>query len=248
MLTSKKNHCGHASEESEPVEIGFAQDPPARPAAFVASDSAQPAISTVPAANEELMLLEVIDELAQIQRESTLGTAIRIGELIVTRIFCGDLAALSSRGQKDASFRKLAEHPRLPFDKTTLWRAVRIYEIVQRFPGIARANYLGVTHIRAVIGLPPAIQENLLIAAERDRWSAAQIEARAAVHRKGSTAPERSAPATFRKLKAQVKAGAFTVDRAWIAGISASAAREASDLVDALETWCEEMRKALGSR
>lgn len=125
----------------------------------------------------------VVTDLAHLVRGAGLDVALRVGRMVVEGIYGGDIEAVRKRGPKDASFRKLAAHPRLPISPVTLWRSVAIYELVQRLPGFATPKHIGVAHIRAVLGLPPALQEKLLRAAEVERWTKERIEEYAAKHR-----------------------------------------------------------------
>ena len=77
-----------------------------------------------------------------------------IGALVVDKIFLGNMERVHSRGRKDASFRKLAAFPCLPFSVMRIWRAVGVYELVSRMPGVAKNTNLSVSHLYAVLGLP----------------------------------------------------------------------------------------------
>ena len=129
---------------------------------------------------DEVVIDEVVHALCTMNRARTLGLMLDVGALVVERLFGGDFDALRSRGRKDRSLRKLASHPKLPFSAATLWRAIAIYELVRRFPGLVEARCLGVSHLRAVLGLPPPVQERLLRAAESEKWSIDRLEQMAA--------------------------------------------------------------------
>ncbi|HSC89492.1 MAG TPA: hypothetical protein VLC09_19555 [Polyangiaceae bacterium] len=106
---------------------------------------------------------------------------LRLGELVYRELYGGG----RSLQQKDrhASLRRIAAHPDVPFKVTTIWRAVSVYEMSLRLPHLLHAPGLGVSHLRAVIGLDPAHQELLLTLATRERWTKRRLEQEAARHR-----------------------------------------------------------------
>lgn len=128
---------------------------------------------------------QALAQIRHIARVSSLQLALDIGEVVFETVFEGDVAALRSRGPKHASFRRLALHPELPMSASNLWRAVAIYELSRRLPDLRRTTHLGVCHVRAVLGLPPREQKQLLARAESERWEVSQLEARAATRRRG---------------------------------------------------------------
>jgi len=128
---------------------------------------------------------ERIDHLASQIRALGSGNStqdvLRLGEIVYRALYDG------TRGlqQKDrhASLRRIAAHPDVPFKVTTIWRAVSVYEMSLRLPHLLQAQGLGVSHLRAVIGLDPAHQELLLTLAARERWTKRRLEHEAARHR-----------------------------------------------------------------
>lgn len=133
------------------------------------------------------------DLAAQIQELDGLnGTEqmLRLGEAIHRTITSvgGEIGSV-------ASLRKIANHPMVPFKVTTLWRAVAVYQMSLRLPHVMVFGDLGVSHLRAVIGLDPRVQEELLTAAHRERWSKRKLEKAAAEQRgNGQRRGRRPAP------------------------------------------------------
>lgn len=107
---------------------------------------------------------------------------LQLGELIFREVY-GSQRMLLHKGGRQASLRRLAAHPDVPCKVTTLWRAVSVYEMSLRLPQLLSLEELGVSRLRAVIGLPVEIQEQLLRAAVRERWTKRQLEREAARHR-----------------------------------------------------------------
>ncbi len=115
-------------------------------------------------------------ELASIEQSSRMEFYLRVGELVAHRLYGGKLGAWRARRGGDASFRKLAAHPGHNLSATTMFRAVSAYELSTRIPFVPRSEHLRISHVEAVLGLPESAQASLLLAAERQRWSVAQLE------------------------------------------------------------------------
>ncbi len=128
-----------------------------------------------------------LDHFAEQVRE--LGPAnspeqiLRLGELVYGVMRA--TASSSSEQDKRSSLRRIADYPGVPFKVTTIWRAVSVYEMSLRLPHLLDVEGLGISHLRAVIGLDPADQELLLIRASRERWTKRQIEREASKRRDG---------------------------------------------------------------
>lgn len=128
---------------------------------------------------------KALAQIRHIARVSSLQLALDVGEVVFETIFDGDAVLLRSRGPKHTSFRRLALHPELPMSASNLWRAVAIYELSRRLPDLSRTTHLGVCHVRAVLGLPPQEQEQLLARAESERWDVSRLETQASARRRG---------------------------------------------------------------
>jgi len=108
---------------------------------------------------------EVYKKIVGMQRDATIDLAVEMGKLIVDTFYKGDLQGWRKAGNKEASLRKLAER----FEKEDessgmsaagIYRVVAIYELDKRL-SVSSRKHLTVTHIRSVIGIPPADQKRL---------------------------------------------------------------------------------------
>jgi hypothetical protein len=199
------------------------------------------------------VISNLLSTLANLVRTSKLEFTLKVGQVVIEQIYRGDLDRLRQRGPKDASFRKLAAHPRLPFSAVTLWRSVAIYELIQRFPGFAKAKHLGVAHLRAVLGLPHSAQERLLRAAETGRWSKDQLEERAAKHRKkgeGRTGRSPTIPALrcLRRLHRLTSKATSPGERLDLAELDDEGVSEVQEHLERVRTWCSTVERALAER
>lgn len=129
-----------------------------------------------------------LDYLAEQLRELGTGSSpeqmFRLGEL-VHRALKADTTAASDERKQKASLRRIAAHPGVPFKVTTLWRAASVYEMSLRLPHLLHVKGLGISHLRAVIGLDPADQEQLLGLAIQEEWTKRRLEREAARRREG---------------------------------------------------------------
>lgn len=120
----------------------------------------------------------VVRELAALVREATIDLSLRAGKLVVDRFFGGSVAHW--RQAEHPSFRALSRHPQLPMSASALRRCVGLFELTQRLGSLAQFERLGPCHFRAVLGLGSDNQRELLALANRDGWTVAHLELRAA--------------------------------------------------------------------
>jgi CheY-like chemotaxis protein len=112
----------------------------------------------------------IVLTINHIQKQAGLAFMLAVGRLIIDSYFDGDLGAWHQRGQKDVSFRKLAEHPDLNLKATALYYLVGSYEMFMRL-GLEPSTRLSPTHLRCCLPLPQADQARLLLRAEAEHWT-----------------------------------------------------------------------------
>lgn len=124
-----------------------------------------------------------LDELAlklnTIHRETPLEEARAVGRLLIDHVYGGDIAAWRSRGQKDASFRKLALRLKaVPggLGASGLSRAAALVEMEGRI-GVARGQHLNISHLRLLVAAPEEHQGDLMLRAEQECWSMEGLKA-----------------------------------------------------------------------
>ncbi len=125
----------------------------------------------------------VVRRLAQIARESTLEYALRVGQLIILEFYGGDTAAWRTKGPKQASFRRLSNHPNLPMSPSALYRCVAIFEVCDRLGAVSRWPHLGASHMRCVLRLPPPDQSHLLGRANSEKWTTERLHSEVSLAR-----------------------------------------------------------------
>ena len=119
---------------------------------------------------------EAVEEIRTIQATATLNLALSVGEVVVTRFYGGDVSVMRQRGPKDASLRKLAEHPLLPFRAATLYQAVSLYELAEEHEGVRTCKHLSSSHLRCLVGLPKPDQKRLIAKGEEQAWTVKKME------------------------------------------------------------------------
>lgn len=118
----------------------------------------------------------VVTHIRQICTESSLDFALRVGGVVIHHFYGGDVTAWRSRGHKANSFRRLAEHPKLPMSPAALYRCVAVFELCDRLNAPSRWRRLSASHLRTVIGLESENQERLLSLANREQWSVKMLQ------------------------------------------------------------------------
>ncbi len=163
---------------------------------------------------------QVYLQIRGMQRDATLSLLIGIGKVIVDGFYGGDLEAVRSlTPAKDASLRKLADRfaqdGEIGLNAMGLSRAVSTYEMDTRLH-LEDRKELTASHVRAVIGLPPAQQAELLDEAEAEDLTVKQLEDRVREARPASGNPgagRKPLPAVVKTMNALAKivgeAGAF---------------------------------------
>jgi hypothetical protein len=151
-------------------------------------------------------------EIRAVERTDALQNALAVGKIVFHRIFRGDVELVHRNGRKDISFSRLASC-KLGMSRASLWRAVRIYELSQHAPILRESKHLNLSHVRAVLGLPRASQQQLLARAERQRLDVAAVVSEAAAKRDGAVASGRpkKAPA-LRAIETLWSVAALPVD------------------------------------
>lgn len=117
----------------------------------------------------------LVGELRRLARMRALQYTLEVGRLIVTHVFDGSLEKLRNRGRNEPYYRSLAQRGDLPFSAITLWRCVKIFELVERFPAVLSMDHLALAHLRAVAALPPPTQQALLAQAQKHAWTSEEL-------------------------------------------------------------------------
>lgn len=126
----------------------------------------------------------VYEQIQDLHRGATLELWNRIGELIISSFYGGELAAWRERGPKDSSFRKLASRfEDSDISASRLSRMVGVHELSQRL-GVASLQQLSTTHLAAVLGLPDAEQKRLIEQAAEKNLTTRELRERAQAARK----------------------------------------------------------------
>jgi hypothetical protein len=167
---------------------------------------------------------------------------LRIGELILERLYEGDVARWKSRCRKDYSFRKLQEHPDLPFKASMLSRAVSMYVLSRRRADLLALQNVSQTHLQEVLNLDPVLQDNLLLRVEQEKWSVQRLRAEVvenlpAISRRAGRPRSPTFSRQLRNLKSIVEGRLLVMDTANVAVLQT---REAQELLDTARRLCQQ--------
>lgn len=184
------------------------------------------------------------EQLAELGTANSLQQVLRLGEIVHSKL-CS--AVRAKEADRRASLRRIAAHPLVPFKVTTIWRAVSVYEMSLRLPHLFDSPHLGISHLRAVIGLGLADQELLLTLASSERWTKRQLEREAAKKRDSS---KRRGRPPLPKLTMWTRDLDRLLERAeefaeGDLGLLATESREALAVLDRFQKRTEEIRKQL---
>jgi hypothetical protein len=121
----------------------------------------------------------LVVQLNELQRTATLEHSLRVGRLIVSEVYGGELRHWRADGEH-VSFRQLAARTQvdLKMSATSLFRAVALYDLCSRLPMELWRDF-GAGHLRAVLGLSENQQVRLLSAAKVNDWTARELYQRA---------------------------------------------------------------------
>jgi hypothetical protein len=128
-----------------------------------------------PTLSGEADISGLVRELRGLYYASGVELMIRIGELIFERIYCGDEGLWRAKHKKDHSFRKLQQHPDLPFKASMLSRSVAVYMLSRRRRDLLELRYMGPSHLQEVLRFDAARQDELIEQVERERWSVQRL-------------------------------------------------------------------------
>jgi hypothetical protein len=120
---------------------------------------------------------DVISQLLEAGGGSTgMARTLAVGEVLLRRYFGGDPEVWRDRRRnKGKSLRALAARDDCPLSKSALSEAVRVYVAVGTLPCVRQFTHVGSSHVIAVLCLPEAAREALLMAAEANRWTVRQF-------------------------------------------------------------------------
>ncbi|MEN9580118.1 MAG: hypothetical protein RJA70_3127 [Pseudomonadota bacterium] len=135
----------------------------------------QPAIATPPQPHFTFLPSDYSRAPATPPAHNSLHSALELGQqlqqLLDSRRGYSETSAVTLRG--------LARQVGLPVPMTTLWRALAIYRWSCQEPEVAHCRHLRVSHFSVLLGVEPAYRLALLRAAEHERWSRRELQARA---------------------------------------------------------------------
>lgn len=126
----------------------------------------------------QLQAIDVlVQEIGGLEELSLPEDSVRLGKLVVDRMYGGEISEWRRRDGVNVSFRTLTGRQDLKLSAVTLYRAVGLYELTLRIGELSQWPSLGAAHLRAVMGMGDQDQRALLNAAQAQGWSVRRMEA-----------------------------------------------------------------------
>lgn len=125
-----------------------------------------------------------LSQLQSLTRSALMKFSLEVGRIVIDTLYDGDARAWRERGHKSSTLRALAASPELPISVSALYRALAIYELnVSTDGNVESWPNIGVSHVRAVLGLEQTQQLKLLDTAAEKSWTVSKLEKEAARYR-----------------------------------------------------------------
>jgi hypothetical protein len=194
-------------------------------------------------ASAEPDVAALVRDLRQLYYVKGIELMLRVGELILERLYEGDESKWKSRSRKDYSFRKLEQHPDLPFKAPMLSRAVSMYVLSRRRADLLALQNVSQTHLQEVLNLDPELQDALLSRVEQEKWSVQRLRAEVvqSLPRVTTKRPGRPRSPAYQKhlrnMKNIVEGRLLVMDAASVAVLQS---RETQELLDAARRLCQQ--------
>jgi hypothetical protein len=124
-------------------------------------------------------------------KTTTMQFTLAIGKLVLDNLYAGDISRLCSRSRKEhAALRSVAADPALAMSASALYRSIAVFDVCERI-GVRAWRHVSTSHVRLVLALPVADQEQLLREAEVNRWPVRILEQQVAAIAESHPLPAR---------------------------------------------------------
>jgi hypothetical protein len=121
-------------------------------------------------------LEEVVISIRAVDHKSAWERTLEVGRIVFEVIVGGDEEEWRSRrGRKNVSLRKLVQHAKCPFKKSSLCSAVNIHLLVKAEPSVRRMPGITPTHVAQTLTLERPRALALLLQAGEAGWSAREL-------------------------------------------------------------------------
>jgi hypothetical protein len=118
----------------------------------------------------------VVLAIRAVDHESAWERVLEIGRLVFEEIIGGSEEEWRSRrSRKSVSLRKLVQHARCPYRKSTLCSAVNVHLLVKAQPSVRSLQGITPTHVTQTLTLSQLQALRLLIMASEAGWSAREL-------------------------------------------------------------------------
>ena len=175
----------------------------------------------------ETAVAEASAAIRAVTTASLLQLSADVGKIVLDRFYGGDPERFRSHGRKDVSIRKLAKRLEAGagMSAPAICRCVQTHLLVLRVGEDHAWKSITASHVRAVLTLPDAEQESVLLAAESAGWSVRHTEEEVRRRRNQAPAPVRAPTPRFARttrLLERISGG----EGRWLEGLEEAAAHD----------------------
>jgi hypothetical protein len=129
--------------------------------------------STIPSDHD---IEEVVLAIRAVDHKSAWERTLEVGRIVFEVILCGNEEEWRSRrSHKNVSLRKLVQHAKCPFKKSSLCSAVNIHLFVSAEPSVRKLPGITPTHVAQALTLERSRALALLVQAGEAGWSAREL-------------------------------------------------------------------------
>lgn len=170
----------------------------------------------------------------------------RIGAIVVAHLYDGNVGEWRKRKRNDRSLRELAEQLGDVLHQSSLYRALSIYDLLERHSSLPGVRSLGVRALTAISRAPQKEQKKLLEKATREVWSGSRVERQVRQLPRKSKRGRRRKAGVLRGLEqAAMAAEAFGVSEAALERLDVETLQQCLALASTLADDADELHKAI---
>lgn len=167
----------------------------------------------------------------------------RLGAIVVAHLYDGNVGAWRRR-RNDLSLRKLAGQLEDVLHQSSLYRALSIYDVLERHTDVLGVRSLGVRALLAIARAPVKEQRALLKKASEERWTGARVEKAVRQLPRKTKRGRRRKPVLLRDL-AKMAAVLETLEHGALEKLDTETLRQCLELASSIADDCDGLHKAV---
>jgi hypothetical protein len=170
----------------------------------------------------------------------------RVGAIVVAHLYDGNVGEWRKRRRNDRSLRELADQLSDCVHRSSLYRSLAIYDLLERHTSLPGIRSLGVRALTAIARAPLKEQKKLLEKATREEWSGSRVERQVRQLPPKSKRGRRRKSGVLRGLEqAAVAAEAFAVSSWALERLDVETLRQCLELATSVADDADELHKRI---